>query len=98
MSTTGLTTLFNALTQATTTFCANGQCFTIASNSIASNVAAFGVSVTTINTYLIPVCFCLLAYTIWTLYKPKRSCTYTPFLLGLVGAVLIVTDNFILGE
>lgn len=95
---TGLTTVFNALTQTTTTLCANGQCFTIYSNTISSNLAAFGVSVTGINTYLIPLCCCLLTYSIWSVYKTKRSLTYKPFIMSVVGAVLIVVDNFILGD
>jgi hypothetical protein len=98
MSSTGLTTVFNALTQTTTTLCANGQCFTIYSNTIASNMAAFGVSVTAINTYLIPLCLLLLTYSIWCLYREKRSLTYKPFLMGLTGAILIICDNFVLGE
>ena len=94
----GLSTVFNAMTQTTTTLCANGQCFTIYSNTIASNMAAFGVSMTAINTYLVPLCVLLLTYSVWCLYKGKRSLTYKPFLLGLSGAVLIVLDNFVLGE
>lgn len=95
---TGLTTLFNALTQATTTFCANGQCFTIYSNTISSNMAAFGVSVTGVNTYLIPICCCLLLYSIWSVYTTKRELTYKPFLLTVVGAILIILDNFVIGD
>lgn len=98
MSSTGLTTIFNAMTQTTTTLCANGQCFTIYSNTIASNLAAFGVSMTAITTYLVPLCCLLLAYSVWSLYKEKRSLAYKPFLLGLSGAILIIMDNFILGE
>lgn len=98
MSSTGLSTIFNALTQTTTTLCANGQCFTIYSNTIASNMAAFGVSVTSINLYLIPLCVLLLGYSIWCLYKEKRSFTYKPFMMGVTGAILIILDNFILGE
>lgn len=94
----GLTTVFNAMTQTTTTLCANGQCFTIYSNTIASNMAAFGVSMTAVNTYLVPLCCLLLTYSVWCLYKGKRSLTYKPFLLGLAGAILIALDNFILGE
>ena len=94
----GLTTVFNAMTQTTTTLCANGQCFTIYSNTIASNMAAFGVSMTAVNTYLVPLCCILLTYSVWCLYKGKRSFTYKPFLMGLSGAVLIVLDNFVLGE
>lgn len=95
---TGLTTVFNALTQTTTTLCANGQCFTIYSNTISSNLAAFGCTATSINTYLIPLCCCLLTYAIWNVYKTKRSLTYKPFLLALLGAILIVLDNFLFGE
>jgi hypothetical protein len=95
---TGLTTVFNALTQTTTTLCANGQCFTIYSNTISSNLAAFGVSVTGINTYLIPLCCCLLTYSIWSVYKTRRDCTYKPFLMSITGAVLIILDNFVLGN
>ena len=95
---TGLTTVFNALTQTTTTLCANGQCFTIYSNTISSNLAAFGCSVTSINTYLIPLCCMLLTYALWNIYKTKRECTYKPFLIALVGAALIVFDNFLFGQ
>jgi hypothetical protein len=97
-SSAGLTTVFNAMTQTTTTLCANGQCFTIYSNTIASNMAAFGVSMTAINSYLVPLCCLLLGYSVWCLYRGKRSLTYKPFLLGLGGSLLIVLDNFILGE
>lgn len=95
---TGLTTVFNALTQTTTTLCANGQCFTIGSNTLSSNLAAFGCSVTSINTYLIPLCCCMLTYALWNVYKTKRQICYTPFLLAFVGAALIVFDNFLYGE
>lgn len=61
-------------------------------------MAAFGVSMTAITTYLVPLCFLLLSYSVWTLYREKRSCVYKPFLLGLTGAVLIILDNFVLGE
>ena len=95
---TGLTTIFNALTQTATTVCANGQCFTIYSNTISSNLAAFGCSVTSINTYLIPLCCCMLTYAVWSVYRTKRECTYRPFLMSLVGAALIVFDNFLFGD
>lgn len=94
----GLSTLFNALTQTTTTLCANGQCFTIYSNTIASNLAAFGVTVTSISTILIPICCLLLTYSVWCLYRERKDCCYRPFLLGLVGSILIVFDNFLFGD
>ena len=95
---TALSTLFNALTQTTTTLCANGQCFTIYSNAIASNLAAFGVTVTQISAVLVPLCCLLLGYTVWSLYRQRRDCSYPPFLLGLAGAILIILDNFLLGN
>lgn len=95
---TGLTTIFNALTQTTTTLCAGGQCFTVGSNAISSNLAAFGVSVTGINVYLIPLCLCLLCYSIWNVFKTKRDPLYVPFLCSVLGASMIVLDNFVLGE
>ena len=61
-------------------------------------MAAFGVSVTAINNYLIPLCLLLLTYSIWSLYKEKRSLVYKPFLLGFFGSVLIILDNFVFGE
>lgn len=94
----GLTTFFNALTQTTTTLCANGQCFTLYSNTIASSLSAFGVTVTSISTILIPLCCMLLSYSVWCLYREKRDCTYRPFLLGLVGSCMIVFDNFLFGD
>lgn len=75
----GLSTFFNALTQTTTTLCANGQCFTIYSNAIASNLAAFGVTVTQISAILVPLCCLLLLYTVWSLYRQRRDWTYKPF-------------------
>jgi len=44
------------------------------------------------------VCCLLLTYSVWCLFKEKKSFTYKPFLLGLTGAVLIALDNFVLGE
>jgi len=61
-------------------------------------MAAFGVSVTSINTYLVPLCCLLLGYSIWCLYKEKKDLTYKPFLLGVLGATLIIFDNFLYGE
>lgn len=78
--------------------CANGQCFTIYSNTIASNLAAFGVTVTSISTILVPLCCLLLTYSVWCLYKEKRDCTYKPFLMGLIGSCMIVLNNFVFGE
>ena len=94
----GLSTLLNAMTQTTTTLCANGQCFQIGQNVITSNLAAFGVSVTSIDAYLIPLCCLLLAYSLWSLYKEKRDFWYKPFQLGLAGCVLIVLDNFVISN
>ena len=98
MGATGLTTIFNALTQTTTTMCAGGQCFTIYSNTITSNLAAFGVSASSISMYLIPVCLALLSYAIWSIYKTKRDLTYKPFLMAVAGALLIIFDNFLFGQ
>ena len=61
-------------------------------------MAAFGVTVTSISTVLIPLCCLLLSYSVWCLYKEKRDPFYRPFLLGLVGALMIVFDNFLFGE
>ena len=97
-SITGLTTLFNALTQTTATVCSGGQCFTIYSNSLASSLSAFGVTVTSISTILVPICCLLLTYSVYSIYKTKHDCSYKPFQMGLVGAVLIALDNFILGD
>ena len=98
MGATGLSTVFNALTQTTTTMCAGGQCFTIYSNTITSNLAAFGVSASSINAYLAPVCCCLLAYAVWSIYKTKREISYKPFLMAVSGALLIILDNFVVGQ
>jgi len=61
-------------------------------------LAAFGVTVTSINTYLVPICCTLLTYSLWSLFREKKSFTYKPFLLGLLGTVLIILDNFVYGE
>lgn len=61
-------------------------------------MAAFGVSVTGVNTYLIPICCCLLSYSIWAVYKTKRDLTYKPFLMTVAGAFLIIMDNFVIGD
>ncbi len=56
------------------------------------------MSVTGINTYLIPLCLCLLSYSIWNVYKTKRDLLYIPFICSVLGAVMIVLDNFVFGE
>ena len=53
---------------------------------------------TSISTILIPICCLLLTYSVWCLYRERRDCSYRPFLLGLVGSVMIVLDNFLLGD
>jgi hypothetical protein len=70
----------------------------IYSNAIASNLAAFGVTVTSVSQILIPLCLLLLGYSVWTLYGHRKDCCYKPFLLGLIGALLIVFDNFLFGD
>jgi hypothetical protein len=70
----------------------------VGSNAISSNLAAFGVSVTGINTYLIPLCLCLLTYSCWNVYKTRRDFCYKPFIFSVLGACLIVLDNFIFGD
>jgi len=40
----------------------------------------------------------MLTYALWNVYKTKRECFYKPFLISLVGAALIVLDNFLFGE
>jgi len=61
-------------------------------------MAAFGVTVSSISTILMPLCCLLLTYSVWCLYKDKKDCTYKPFLFGLLGSVLIILDNFLFGE
>ena len=67
-------------------------------NAIASNLSASGVTVTQISAVLIPLCCLLLAYRVWSLYRQKQDFSYPPFLLGLLGAILIALDNFVLGN
>lgn len=73
MSQTGLTTLFNLITQASTTVCANGQCITVTSNAIAGNLAAFGVTVADINTFLMPLVLLLLLYSLYNIYHSQKE-------------------------
>lgn len=61
-------------------------------------MAAFGVSVTSVTTYLVPLCCMLLLYSIWSVYKTKRDLAYRPFQLTVAGATLIAIDNFVIGD
>jgi len=40
----------------------------------------------------------MLTYAIWNVYKTKRELTYKPFLMAVLGAALIIFDNFLYGE
>lgn len=40
----------------------------------------------------------LLTYSIWNVYKTRRDLCYKPFIMSVVGATLIVLDNFVVGD
>ena len=68
LGSTGISTLINLITQASTTVCANGQCITVYSNAIAGNLAAFGVTVADVNFVILPLILALLGYSLYTIF------------------------------
>jgi len=53
--------------------CANGQCITVTSNAIAGNLAAFGVTVADVNTFLMPLVLLLLFYSLYSIFYSQKE-------------------------
>jgi hypothetical protein len=87
-----LTPIFNFLSS-TIPICAGGTCSTIYGSTISAIGSAFGISISEWLPYLDGVTLILVFVSVYILYYAKQSFTYPPFLLGLVGAILIVPTS-----
>ena len=84
-----LTTMGNSFS-----ICAGGACNSFYISTFSAFFSAFGISIANYIQYLNYFCVFLLGFQLVTLYSVKRSILYAPFILTLIGAIMIITDMF----
>jgi hypothetical protein len=70
--------------------CNSGVCTQVYMSTITSLLGAFGVSLSNLSEYLLPVTVVLLGISLFSLYIKKKSLTHGPFLLGVFSSALII--------
>ncbi len=75
--------------------CAGGACNSFYFSTLSAFFSAFGIPITKYIHYLNYLCLFLLAFALFSLYSVKRSIKYGPFLITLIGVILILIDMFI---
>jgi len=93
--TTMLTPVFNFL-GGSFVICSGGACNSIYGSTISAIFGAFGISISEWLPYLDGVTLILVFISVYVLYYAKKSLTYKPFILGCIGAVLIVISTLFL--
>jgi hypothetical protein len=75
--------------------CSGGACNSFYISTLSAFFAAFGISITHFIHYLNYLCVVLLLFSLVSLYSVKNSWRYGPFLLTLLGALMIGCDMFV---
>lgn len=86
--------LLSALGQSTTV-CAGGACNSFYISTLSAFFSAFGVPITKYIHYLNFLCIILLGSSLVSMYSVKRTWMYGPFILTLIGVILILGDLFL---
>ena len=77
------------------TICAGGACNSIYFSTISAFFSAFGIPIFEYIHYLNFLAFIFIAISLVSLYSVKNSAIYSPFLISLVGSLLIISDMII---
>ena len=56
-----------------------------------------GVTISDLNSFLLPLTLLLLAYSLHCVYRVHKTVKYWPFGLASLGTILIIADNFVFG-
>lgn len=80
----------------TVNVCSGGACNSFYMSTISAFFSAFGIQIAQYIHYLNYLCIILLAFSLLSLYSVKNSIKYAPFIGTLIGAMLILTDMFII--
>lgn len=73
--------------------CSGGSCSSIYGSTISAIFSAFGISISEWLPFLDWFTLLLVIVSVLVLYYAKRSLTYKPFLVSVVGAVVIFADT-----
>jgi len=74
-------------------FCQGGTCSSIYGSTISAIFSAFGISISEWLPVLDWLTFLLVLVSVGVLYYAKKSLTYKPFLISVVAAVIIFSDQ-----
>jgi len=88
--TTLMTPVFNFL-GSSVAICSGGTCTAMYGSTLSAIFGAFGITITEWLPYLDGLTGLLVFVSVYVLWSAKRDYKYKPFLLGVVGAVLIIS-------
>jgi len=77
------------------TICAGGTCNNLYISTLSTFFSAFGIPIFEYTHYLNYIVFFFIGLSLISLYSVKRSVIYLPFLLTLVGSLMILIDMII---
>ena len=77
------------------TICAGGTCNNLYISTFSTFFSAFGIPIFEYTHYLNFIVFFFIGLSLISLYSVKRSVIYMPFLLTLVGSLMLLTDMII---
>lgn len=72
--------------------CAGGVCNSLYVSTISAFFSAFGVPIFEYIHYLNFLVYIFMGISLFSLYSVKKSWKYAPFLLSMLGAIMIITD------
>jgi len=76
-------------------FCNGGMCYTIYISNLTSFFGVFGVSVIDLSDLMKPLTVLFVSISLISLFARERKILYPPFLLGVVGAILVLVNEFL---
>ena len=89
-----LNTVFSLLGN-TMTICAGGTCNNLYISTLSAFFSAFGIPLFEYIHYLNFIVFFFIFISLLSLYSVKKSWKYLPFILSVIGSILIVIDMLI---
>lgn len=72
--------------------CAGGVCNSLYVSTISAFFSAFGVPIFEYMHYFNFLVYIFMAVSLFSLYAVKNSWKYPPFLVSLIGAIMIIVD------
>lgn len=80
----------------TMSICAGGTCNSLYISTLSAFFSAFGIPIFEYLHYLNFIALFCIAISLLSLYSVKKSICYAPFILSIVGALLIMIDMMVI--